>query len=272
MTTTISGFDVAGGGQAAGDPALMPMPVVFLPGMLADQRMWQPTIDALAVSSTGGVDTNTNTNAVPVPPIDPIFFALSDHDSVGDMAQTVLDRAPDRFALVGMSMGGYVAFEILRRAPERVGHLMLVNTRATADSPKTQRRRMLLAHLVAGAIPFKGVNDAMLDTLLHPDNRHDADLIALLTDMAEAGGADVFKRQSKAVAERPDSIAVLADITVPCSVMVGEADGVISPQSHREMADAIKDASFAIFPGAGHYVPLETPDAFAKGLIALLAR
>ena len=270
MTTKISGFDVAGGGQAAGDPALMPMPVVFLPGMLADQRMWQPALDALAVSSAGGADTNAN--AVPVPPIDPIFFALSDHDSVGDMAQMVLDHAPDRFALVGMSMGGYVAFEILRRAPERVCHLMLVNTRATADSPKIQRRRMLLAHLVAGAIPFKGVNDAMLDELLHPDKRHDADLIALLTDMAETGGADVFKRQSKAVAERPDSTAVLADITVPCSVMVGEADGVISPHSHREMADAIKDASFTIVPGAGHYVPLETPDAFAKGLIALLAR
>ncbi|WP_254869790.1 alpha/beta fold hydrolase [Thalassospira lucentensis] len=268
MTTKISGFDLAGGGQADGDLAIMPMPVVFLPGMLADQRMWQPTLDALVVSSTGGADTN----AVPVPPIEPIFFALSDHDSVGEMAQTVLDHAPDHFALVGMSMGGYVAFEILRRAPERVSHLMLVNTRATADSPKIQRRRMLLAHLVAGSIPFKGVNDAMLDELLHPDNRHDAVLIALLTDMAETGGADVFKRQSKAVAERPDSMAVLADITVPCSVMVGEADGVISPHSHREMADAIKDASFTIVPGAGHYVPLETPNAFAKGLIALLAR
>lgn len=257
MTADISGSALKSDGHGSADH----VPVVFLPGMLADQRMWRPAIDALAQS-----------NEVRAQAIDPIVCELFDQDSVGDMAKAVLDRAPDRFALVGMSLGGYVAFDILRRAPERITHLMLVNTRATEDAPKTRRRRMLLAHLVAETAPFKGVNDAMLDDLLHPGNRHDADLVAVLTKMAETCGPDVFKRQSKAVAERPDSMAVLADITVPCGVMVGEADGVISPESHREMADAIKGASFAIVPGAGHYVPLEAPNAFAKGLMDLLAR
>ena len=235
--------------------------VVFLSGMLADQRMWQPTIDVLA---------NACGDAGHL--IEPVFCELFDQDSVGEMATAVLDSAPDRFALVGMSMGGYVAFDILRRAPERVSHLMLVNTRATEDPPKIRRRRMLLAHLVAENTPFKGVNDAMLDDLIHPDNRKDAGLVRLLTAMADDCGPDVFKRQSKAVAERPDSTAVLADINIPCSVMVGETDRVISPESHRDMANAITGASFAVVPGAGHYVPLEAPGVFAHDLIALLAR
>ncbi|WP_102784907.1 alpha/beta hydrolase [Thalassospira sp. GB04J01] len=235
--------------------------VVFLSGMLADQRMWQPTIDVLA---NGCGDAGHL--------IEPVFCELFDQDGVGDMATAVLDRAPDRFALVGMSMGGYVAFDILRRAPERVSHLMLVNTRATEDPPKIRRRRMLLAHLVAENTPFKGVNDAMLDDLIHPDNRKDAGLVRLLTAMADDCGPDVFKRQSKAVAERPDSTAVLAEINIPCSVMVGEADRVISPESHRDMANAITGASFAVVPGAGHYVPLEAPVVFADYLVALLRR
>ncbi|MBX2830457.1 MAG: alpha/beta hydrolase [Rhodospirillales bacterium] len=237
------------------------MACVFLSGMLADLRMWHPTLAAY-----------DGLREAAKPPMVPVMCELFDHDTVTDMARAVLDIAPDRFALVGMSMGGYVAFEILRQAPKRISHLMLVNTRARDDAPAIKRRRMLLAHLVAENTPFKGVNDAMLDDLIHRDNRHDDGLVRLLTEMADRCGADVFKRQSKAVAERPDSRAILADITVPCSVMVGEADRVISPESHREMADAITGASFTMVPGAGHYVPLETPLVFAKALRDLLAR
>ncbi|WP_430475091.1 alpha/beta fold hydrolase [Thalassospira lucentensis] len=236
------------------------VPVVFLSGMLADRQMWQPALTAYD-------ELDGSHNAV-----SPVFCELFDQDTIADMAQAVLAAAPKRFALVGMSMGGYVAFEILRRAPGRVSHLMLVNTRATEDAPAIRRRRMLLAHLVAENTPFKGVNDAMLDDLIHSDNRNDDDLIRLLTEMADACGPDVFKRQSKAVAERPDSMPVLVDITVPCCVMVGEADRVISPESHRDMANAINGASFITVPGAGHYVPLETPKVFARSLSDLLAR
>ncbi|MEQ8390156.1 MAG: alpha/beta hydrolase [Thalassospira sp.] len=244
------------GGHVSGDG----MPVVFLSGMLADQRMWQPAL--AAYGDIEGAHRSIST----------VFCELFEQDTIADMARAVLDVAPKRFALVGMSMGGYVAFEILRRAPDRISHLMLVNTRATDDAPAIRRRRMLLAHLVAENTPFKGVNDAMLDDLIHPDNRNDDDLIRLLTEMADACGPDVFKRQSKAVAERPDSLPVLADITVPCCVMVGEADRVISPESHRDMANSITGASFVTVPGAGHYVPLETPDVFARSLSDLLAR
>lgn len=257
MTAKTSGLAKTPDGHGSPDR----VPVVFLSGMLADQRMWQPAIEALRRPDDPLARS-----------IDPVFCELFDQDSIGDMARAVLDQAPDRFALVGMSMGGYVAFEILRRAPGRVTHLMLVNTRAGDDAPKIRRRRMLLAHLVAENTPFRGVNEAMLDDLLHPGNRANAALVALLAEMADQCGPDVFRCQSKAVAERPDSVADLSRIAVPCGVMVGEADRVISPQSHREMAAAIRGASFDEVAGAGHYVPLEQPEIFARALRRLLAR
>lgn len=247
-------------GHADGDG----VPVVFLSGMLADQRMWHPAIAAL-----GDLDDPDDPAK---PGLIPVFCELFDQDTVADMARAVLETAPDRFALVGMSMGGYAAFEILRQAPDRVTHLMLVNTRATADSDAVRRRRLLLSRFVAAREPFVAVNDGMLDEMLHPDNRNDAALVGLMKAMGDACGAGVFKRQNNAVARRPDSMADLGDIAVPCSVVVGTHDRIISPESHREMADAIPGATYHEIAGAGHYVPLEQPELFACALGGLLAR
>ncbi len=240
-----------------------PVSVVFLSGMLADHRMWQPVIDLLGpcLKQSGGHPGTSG--------IMPVIPDLSRQDDVVAMARAVLDQAPERFVLVGMSMGGYVALEILRMAHERVSHLMLVNTRATADDPATQRRR-LLARIAGRHQPFQGVNDAMLDDMLHPDHRHDDDLIGLLSDMAEDLGQDVFTRQITAVAHRPDSMDMLRGLEMPCCVMAGAADRVISPASHREMASAIIGAKMIEVAGAGHYVPLEQPGIFAKALIDLI--
>ena len=236
------------------------IPVVFLSGMLANYRMWQPVIARMEARGRIG--------AAPV--IAPIIPALDTKDDVAVMARDVLEQVPDRFVLVGMSMGGYVAFEILRMARERVSHLMLLNTRATADDPVIRRRRLLLARLSGVNLPFRGVNDAMLDDMLHPDHRHNRELVGLLSDMAEDLGEDVFKRQIIAVANRPDSIALLPELDIPCTVMVGEADRVISPASHHDMAARIPGARMIEVAGAGHYVPLERPDICADALCALI--
>lgn len=236
------------------------VPVVFLSGMLADYRMWQPVIVRM--------DERGRHDAAPV--IQPIIPALDTKDDVRAMARDVLEQAPDRFALVGMSMGGYVAFEILRMARERVSHLMLVNTRATEDDPLMRRRRLLLARLSGVSLPFRGINDAMLDDMLHPDHRHNRELVGLLSDMAEDLGEDVFKRQITAVANRPDSMALLPELDMPCTVMVGEANRVISPASHHDMAARIPGARMIEVAGAGHYVPLEQPDILADALCALI--
>lgn len=244
-------------GHAVGDG----VPVVFLSGMLADQRMWHPALQAYSKLPDATK-----------PAIAPVFCELFDQATVEDMARAVLEAAPDRFALVGMSMGGYAAFEILRRAPDRVSHLMLVNTRATADSEAVRRRRLLLSRIVTSKKPFVAVNDGMLDEMLHPDNRNDAALVRLLTVMGEDCGVEVFERQNHAVATRPNSMIDLGDITVPCSVVVGTHDQIISPESHREMADAIPGATYWEISGAGHYVPLERPELFARALSDLIAR
>ena len=237
------------------------VPVVFLSGMLADQRMWHRALDSYAgLERPGKVAVN------------PGFYELFDQETVSDMATQVLANAPARFALVGMSMGGYVAFDILRRASNRVTHLMLVNTRATADSDAVKRRRILLAKIAGRATPFQGINDAVLDDMVHPANRSDEELIALLGTMAEQAGASVFMRQSMAVANRPDSVEFLPHINVPTAVMVGETDKVITPESHREMAAAIPGASYAEVAGAAHYVPMEQPGIFAQSLADLLTR
>lgn len=236
------------------------IPVVFLSGMLADQRMWQPVIARM--EARGRIGT--------APAIAPIIPALDTKEDVQAVARDVLEQVPDRFVLVGMSMGGYVAFEILRMARERVSHLMLVNTRATADDPVMRRRRLLLARLSGVNLPFRGVNDAMLDDMLHPDHRHNRELVGLLSDMAEDLGEDVFKRQIIAVANRPDSMALLPELDIPCTVMVGEADRVISPASHHDMAARIPGARMIEVAGAGHYVPLEQPDILADALCALI--
>ncbi|MFV1851212.1 MAG: alpha/beta fold hydrolase [Thalassospira sp.] len=252
---TANNHDNAGHAQADG------VPVVFLSGMLADQRMWDRALDAYGrLSTSDGVA------------IKPVFCELFDQETVADMAIKALVSAPDQFALVGMSMGGYVAFEILRRAPDRVTHLMLVNTRATSDSETVKRRRILLAKIAGRATPFQGINDAVLDDMVHPANRSDQEMITLLGDMAEQAGADTFMRQSIAVANRPDSMALLPHINMPTAVMVGEADKVISPESHHEMAAEITGASYTEVAGAAHYVPLEQPGLFAQSLADLLAR
>ncbi|MBC08519.1 alpha/beta hydrolase [Thalassospira sp.] len=237
------------------------VPVVFLSGMLADQRMWHPALAAYA-----------DFPDVAKPAITPVFCELFDQDTVVDMARAVLEVAPDRFALVGMSMGGYAAFEILRQARSRISHLMLVNTRATADSDDVRRRRLLLSRIVTAKDPFVAVNDGMLDEMLHPDNRDDVALVSLITKMGDQCGVGVFERQNHAVAMRPDSVADVGKVNVPCSVIVGTHDRIISPESHREMADAIPGATYQEIPGAGHYAPLEQPHVFAQSLAELLRR
>ncbi|WP_289079207.1 alpha/beta hydrolase [uncultured Thalassospira sp.] len=251
----------SGPDQDFGHAGMDGVPVVFLSGMLADQRMWEP-----AIAAYGRVEMDGK------PAIRPVHFDLFDQDSVAAMARAVLDVAPDRFALVGMSMGGYVAFEILRQAAARVSHLMLVNTRATADTEAVKRRRVLLARLAGRAQRFVGINDTLLDEMIHPDNRSNDALIRLLGDMAEQAGAEVFLRQSIAVAHRPDSQGTLARIDIPSCVMSGEADQVISPESHRDMANRIAGANYHEVAGAGHYAPLERPEIFARALVDLLLR
>lgn len=222
-------------------------PLVLLPGLLCDEALWRHQVESLA---------------------DLAHFLIPDlslDDSVRAMAGRVLAEAPARFALAGLSMGGYVAQEILRQAPARVTRLALLDTSFKADSDDQKARRLALLEL-AKTGQFKGVTPRLLPTLVHPDHLNDARLVATVTAMAERIGREAFFRQQTAIMGRPDGRADLARIACPTLVLCGRQDALTPLEIHREMASLIPGASLVIVEESGHLPPLEQPLAVSAVL------
>jgi pimeloyl-ACP methyl ester carboxylesterase len=184
------------------------------------------------------------------------------------MAARALVALDGPFALAGLSMGGYVALEILRQAPGRVTRLALLDTSARADTPEqTRRRRGLIALSRSGQ--FRGVTPRLLPQLIHP-SRLDTPLAAEVMAMAERVGQDAFLRQQEAIMHRPDSRPDLARIAVPTLVGVGADDALTPPHLAEEMAAMIPGARLRRFADAGHLPTMEVPDAVGSALAAWL--
>jgi pimeloyl-ACP methyl ester carboxylesterase len=222
-------------------------PLMLLPGLLCDDALWQYQLSALAEFAVPRVADLTGAN------------------SIAGLAQQLLDSAPPRFSLAGLSMGGYVALEIMRQAPDRVLRLALIDTQAQDDTAEVRRRRKGLIAL-AGRGRFKGVTPRLLPQLLHPDHL-DGPLAGIVMDMAERIGQDGFVRQQRAILGRIDSRPSLPAITVPTLVLCGEADILTPPAIAAEMAEAIPNALLVIVPRAGHLAPLEQPEAVNRAMI-----
>ncbi len=220
----------------------MSIPVLFLPGLLCDGRLWRDQVAALA------------------PERDCVVADLTLDDSMDAMVSRTLARAPKRFALCGLSMGGYVALALMRAAPERVARLCLMDTGARPDTPDQSRRRRGLMAMTRGN-RFNGVTPRLLPSLLHPDRVGDEELAREVMFMAARVGRDAFLRQQVAILGRADSRPHLAAIAVPTWVMVGEGDQLTPPDLSREMAAAIPCARLTLIPHAGHLPPMEQPDA-----------
>ncbi|ODN71784.1 alpha/beta fold hydrolase [Methylobrevis pamukkalensis] len=197
---------------------------------------------------------------------------VADHtrdDTLAGLAESVLSAAPERFALAGLSMGGYLAFEILRRAPERVTRLMLLDTSARADTEEaTERRRRLIALTRKGG--FAEIPGLQMPTLLGQRALADPDTVALVRAMAMEIGPDAFIRQQSAILGRPDSRPDLAGIACPVLVVAGAEDQITPPDIAREMADGLPDARLEIVGGAGHLSTIEAPERLADLLEAFL--
>ena len=189
--------------------------------------------------------------------------------TVGEMAAAILADAPPRFVLGGFSMGGYVAFEIMRRAPERVSRLMLIDTQARPDTPEAtanRRRGMELAR--AGKLDLAAAGT--FPAAVHPAHVDDPALRAIHLDMARANGVEAYLRQQEAIIARPDSGPDLARIAVPTLIVVGDGDQITPPAAAQEMAAGSPGARLVVIAQAGHLALIEQPALVNAAIAAFL--
>ena len=185
--------------------------------------------------------------------------------SIERIALRALAAAPSRFALCGLSMGGYIALEIMRIAPARVTRLALLDTRCRADTQEDGERRGRLAEL-ADSGRFDDVHGILWQKLVHPSRLADSGLEALVKGMMRETGALAFSRQQHAVRQRRDYSDILPSIKVPTLVLVGEADQITPPEHSREMAAAIANSTMVTIASCGHLATLEAPEAVNMAL------
>jgi pimeloyl-ACP methyl ester carboxylesterase len=227
------------------------MPILLVPGLVSSPRIFAPVVPALWR-------------------LGPVTVAnhIRD-DNIGAIARRILAEGPPRFALAGHSMGGYIAFEIMRQAPDRVAKLALINTQARADTPEaTERRRGMMARARSGQ--YRAVLDELFPGFVHPSRRDDAGLRKLVYDMGDDVGVEAFIRQQTAVMSRPDSRPTLAWIKCPTLVLTGDEDHTIPNSLSAEMADGIPGAKLVILPDCGHLPQPEQPKTTADALVEWL--
>ena len=222
-------------------------PLVLLPGLLCDGALWRHQTETLADAAAFTIGDFT------------------DDDSIEAMARSVLIEAPESFALAGLSMGGYVALEIMRQAPERVTRLALLDTSARADTPEQTVHRGGLLELVQMG-EFKGVTPRLLPLLIHPDRLDDEALTGTIMAMAERIGKEAYLRHQNAILKRVDSRPYLPAIGCPTLVLCGRQDVLAPLDAHQEMADAIPRASLVVVEDCGHLATLEQPHAVSAAL------
>ncbi|MEK6211910.1 MAG: alpha/beta fold hydrolase [Pseudomonadota bacterium] len=231
----------------------MKQPLVLLPGLLCDAALWEPQLSDLA-------------------DIADFFVAdLSEHETMKDMAASVLRDAPwKEFALAGLSMGGYVALEVMRQAPQRVTRLALLDSRARPETPDETERRQQLMKLAQTERGFTPVTSRMLPLMLHPSRVKDARLTKTVRDMAERTGVEAYLRQQRAIISRPDFRPELPKIKCPALVLCGRQDQLTPPECSEEMASAIPGAKLVVVEECGHLSTLERPDEVNEAMRAWL--
>jgi pimeloyl-ACP methyl ester carboxylesterase len=225
-----------------------PLPTVLVPGLICSARLYAEQIPALWRFG-------------------PVLIA--DHtrdDSIAAIARRILGAAPPRFALAGLSMGGYIALEIMRQAAERVAKLALLDTGARPELPEqTARRRPQMELAKTGR--FAQIPDLLFPGFVHKNRHGDVALQQLVRTMAEETGPDAFLRQQEAIIGRADSRPSLGAIVCPTLVLVGEGDELTPPVLSREIAAAIAGARLVVVADCGHLSTLERPQAVTNALV-----
>lgn len=225
-------------------------PLVLIPGMMCDARLWAPQMAALCRR--------------------PVLHApCSEYDTMAALATAVLAIAPPRFALAGLSMGGILAMEILAQAPERVERLALLDTNPLAEAPEIKaRREPQVARAAAGGLAAV-MRDEMKPNYL-ADGPGKQPVLDLCMDMALALGPEVFARQSRALRDRPDQTATLAAFGGQALILMGEADRLCPRERHDLMHRLMPQSRLVVIQGAGHLPTLEKPTETTAALIRWL--
>jgi len=224
------------------------LPVVLVPGLNCSARLYAEQIPALWQFG-------------PV--------TVGDHrrdDSMAAIARRILADAPPRFALAGLSMGGYIAFEILRQAAARVAKLALLDTGAGAEVPeRTAQRKPLIALAQQGR--FAEITEDQFPLLVHRSRHGDTALKAQVRAMNQETGPEAYCRQQHAIMGRPDSRPGFAAISCPTLVLVGDEDQLTPPALAHEMAGGIPGAQLVVIPECGHLSTMERPQAVTQALL-----
>ncbi len=221
-------------------------PLLLLPGLLNDTTLWQAQLHALADIAHCHVGD------------------LTRHDTLQATAEAVLADAPPRFALAGFSLGGYIAQQILRIAPQRVTHLALLDTSFKPDSPERAAQRQAQQASVRMPGHFHGFGDKLMRSYIDASRLQDHALVDTVRGMTTRLGAEVFLRQSRI--ERVDGTQVLGDWRGPALVLCGRNDAITPLPVSERMAALMPQATLVVIDDCGHLAPLEKPEQVSTAM------
>lgn len=216
--------------------------VYLLPGLLCDRSLWRHQLEVLSSD------------------YDLRVADFSVGDSMGTYADNILAQAPEKFSVAGLSMGAYVALEIMRKAPERVERLALLDASPYADLQEHREFREG-SMAMARERGIGDVIDAVLPRLVHPSRYEDEELVKVIDAMAHRVGVEGFLKQQTALLNRDDYYNDLASVTCPVLVAVGRQDGMTPPRISREIVEAMPSAALVEIENCGHLSTLEQPEA-----------
>src|SRR5512146_1160885 len=227
------------------------LPTILVPGLLSSPRLYAEQIPELWR-------------------IGPVTVALHTRDdSMAGIARRILSSAPPRFALAGLSMGGYICFEILRQAPERIAKLVLLDTSARPDAPEQSEQRRSQIDMARNG-RLGEVADMLFPRMVHARRWGDESLRRIWRTMAQEVGPEGFSNQQTAIMARPDSRPGLAAIGCPTLVIVGDGDVLTPPERAEEIASGIPGARLSVIRDSGHLSTLAQPAAVMRSMAQFL--
>lgn len=217
-------------------------PLILLPGTLCDERVWSHQIEILSDIAEVKI------------------YDVTKADSIERLAQLILEDAPDKFALAGLSLGGIISLEIMRQSPERVKKLALLDTNPNPPTSEQMTSWEKFIEMANNGQFLDITKDHLLPVLIHPDRRNDESIIGTIIDMAKKIGVDGYINQLKAVMGRSEQRPILSTITCPTLVIVGKEDVLCPVHMSEFITENIPKASLEILAHSGHLSTLEQPE------------